>query len=85
MDAERQQVRLYQRLLFEEPAESLRHGEGSEGGTGASPREVSQVSTAIAPARALTEHLMEEVADRENLNRAYRQVKANRGARAPMG
>jgi RNA-directed DNA polymerase len=28
----------------------------------------------------LTERLMEEVIDRDNLNRAYRQVKANRGA-----
>lgn len=32
------------------------------------------------PARALTEHLMEEVCQRENLNQAYRRVKANKGA-----
>jgi len=80
MDAERQPGRLYQQLLFEEPAESPRHGEGSEGGTRPSPREEQQAFTANGPARALTEHLMEEVADRENLNRAYRRVKANRGA-----
>jgi RNA-directed DNA polymerase len=80
MDVERQQVRFYQRLLFEEPAENLRHAEGGEGGTRSSPREAPQASTATAQARALTEHLMEEVTDRDNLNRAYRQVKANRGA-----
>jgi hypothetical protein len=55
MDAERQQGGLYQRLLFEEPAESLRHGEGSEGGTRPSPREEPQATTANGPARALTE------------------------------
>lgn len=80
MDAERQQGGLYQRLLFEEAAESPRHGEGSEGGTQPSPREEQQASTATGPARALTEHLMEEIADRENLNRAYRRVKVNQGA-----
>jgi RNA-directed DNA polymerase len=80
MDAEQQPGRLYQRLLFEEPAESPRHGEGSEGGTQPSPREEQQAFTANGPARALTEHLMEEVTDRDNLNQAYRQVKANQGA-----
>ena len=80
MNVERQQGRLYQRLLFEGPAESLRHGEGSEGSTRPSPREASQAFTATDPARALTEHLMEEDVNRENLNQAYRQVKANRGA-----
>jgi RNA-directed DNA polymerase len=80
MNVERQQGGLYQRLLFEESTESLRHGEGGEGRTQPSPREASQAFTANGPARALTEHLMEEVADRENLNRAYRRVKANRGA-----
>ena len=76
MNVERQQGRLYQRLLFEGPAESLRHGEGSEGSTRPSPREASQAFTATDPARALTQHLMEEVVNRENLNQAYRQVKA---------
>ena len=80
MDVEQQPVGLYQRLLFEETAESLRHDEGSEGGTRLSPREERQAFTANGPARALTEHLMEEVTDRDNLNRAYRRVKANRGA-----
>lgn len=80
MNAEQQQGGFYQRLLFEESAESPRHGEGSEGGTQPSPREEQQAFAANDPARALTERLMEEVTDRENLNRAYRQVKANRGA-----
>lgn len=80
MSAERQQGGLYQRLLFEQSAESPRHGEGSEGGTRPSPHEEQQAFAANGPARALTEHLMEEVADRDNLNRAYRQVKANQGA-----
>lgn len=80
MDVERQQVGFYQRLLFEKRQESPRHGEGSEGGTRPSPCEVSQAFAASGPARALTEHLMEEVADRENLNQAYRRVKANQGA-----
>jgi RNA-directed DNA polymerase len=60
--------------------ESLRHGEGGAGSTQSSPREEQQSFTATDPARALTQHLMEEVTDRENLNQAYRQVKANRGA-----
>lgn len=80
MNAERQQSGLYPRLLFEEQAESPRHGEGGEGGTQPSPHEEQQAFAANGPARALTTHLMEEVTDRENLNRAYRRVKANRGA-----
>lgn len=80
MNVERQQGRPYQRFLFEELEEVLRHGEGGKGGTQSSPREVPQAFTATDPGRALTEHLMEEVADRENLNDAYRRVKANRGA-----
>ena len=80
MDVEQQPGGLYQRLLFEEPAENPRHGEGSEGRTRPFPREEQQAFTANGPARALTESLMEEVTDRDNLNQAYRQVKANQGA-----
>ena len=79
MSAERQQGRLYQRLLFEKSAERLRHDQGGEGGTQTSRCEESQTPTANEPARALTQFLVEEVIDRENLNDAYRQVKANRG------
>lgn len=80
MNVERQPSRLYQRLLFEETSETLRHAEGGEGGTQPSPREEPQAFAANEPARALTRFLMEEITDRENLNQAYRQVKANRGA-----
>jgi RNA-directed DNA polymerase len=80
MNVERQQGRLYQRLLFEQSAESLRHDASGEGGTGPAAREEPQAFTAFDPARALTQYLMEEVVERENLNRAYRRVKANKGA-----
>ena len=55
-------------------------GASGDGGTEAAACEASQASTALDPARALTEHLMEEVCQRENLNRAYRRVKSNKGA-----
>jgi RNA-directed DNA polymerase len=80
MNEERQQGGLYQRLLFEKSAESPCHGAGGDGGTEAAACEESQSLTASDPARALTARLMEEVTDRDNLNRAYRRVKANKGA-----
>ena len=80
MGVKRQQVGDDQLLLsFEEPA-SLRPGAGGEDGIRASACEASQATTALDPARALTAYLMEEVCQRENLNRAYRRVKANKGA-----
>ena len=79
MGTERQQGRSYQRLLFPELAEGLRHGTAGEGGTGAGVFEESQLPTASDPARALTERLMEEVSRLDNLNQAYRRVKANKG------
>jgi len=69
MGAERQQGRLYQLSLFEEEGENRRPGAGGKGGTGPAERK-----------RALTVHLMERVVKRENLNRAYKRVKANKGA-----
>jgi RNA-directed DNA polymerase len=80
MDAERQQSRPYQRLLFPELEEGLRHDTTGKGGTGPGVIEEPQTSTALDPARALTEQLMEEVCQRDNLNRAYERVKANQGA-----
>jgi RNA-directed DNA polymerase len=80
MTAERQQGKPYQRLLFPELQEDLRHGHFGEGGTGPGRPEESQAATASDPARALTERLMEEVCHPDNLNRAYRRVKANKGA-----
>lgn len=80
MDASRQQGGLWQQLLFEELAENPRPGDRGNGGTEAATCEESQPSTAFAQARVLTEHLMEDIADRSNLNRAYRRVKANKGS-----
>jgi RNA-directed DNA polymerase len=80
MGVERQQVGDDQLLFSFEKAGSSCPGGGGDGGTGASTCEASQACTALDPARALTEHLMEEVCQRENLNRAYRRVKSNRGA-----
>lgn len=80
MGVERQPGKLYQRLLFEQPTESSRHDASSEGGTQPSAIEEPQTPAAYDQARALTEHLMEEVVDQQNLNRAYRRVKANKGA-----
>jgi RNA-directed DNA polymerase len=80
MGAERQQGKPYQRLLFPELEEGLRHGHSGEGGTGPGRTEESQTLAASDPARALTQRLMEEVYHPDNLNRAYRRVKANKGA-----
>src|SRR5688572_15155002 len=80
MSGERQQGDYYQRLLFEQTEESPRHGAGGDGGTEAAAHEESQPLTAFSQARALTEHLMEEVTSRANLNRAYERVLANKGA-----
>jgi RNA-directed DNA polymerase len=80
MNVERQQGRLYQRMLFELPQEDLRHGASGDSGTETAACEEPQTFAAFNQARALTQHLMEEVVNRENLNRAYRRVKANKGA-----
>jgi RNA-directed DNA polymerase len=80
MGVERQQGRPYQRLLFAEFEEGPRHGDPGEGGTGPGMAEEQQAPAALDPARALTERLMEEVCQLDNLNQAYRRVKANKGA-----
>jgi RNA-directed DNA polymerase len=81
MDVKRQPGGVYQRLFdFEESAETSRPGDIGAGGTPPESREESQASAAIDPARALTVNLMEEVTSRDNLNRAYRRVMANKGA-----
>src|SRR3989442_897719 len=74
MGAKRQQGKPYQRSLFEGLEEGLRHGQLGEGGTGPERRAESQTPTASDPARALTERLMEEVCQLDNLNQAYRRV-----------
>ena len=66
--------------LFDISGASSCHGAGGEGGTGPAACEASQAPTASNPSRALTACLMERVCRRDNLNRAYARVKANRGA-----
>ena len=80
MDAERPQGKPYQRLLFPEFEEGSRHDTPGNGRPEAEVPEESQAPTASDPARALTERLMEEVCRPDNLNAAYRRVKANKGA-----
>lgn len=82
MSAERRQGEAYrQLLLFEsDPANTSRHDAGGDGGTEPAAIEERQAPTAMFSARALTQSLMEEVTSRENLNRAYRKVRANKGA-----
>jgi len=86
MDAEQQQGRLYQRMLWaedflpEDSAESLRPGDGSDGSTEASSFEELQTPTATERERALTTHLMEEVTHRRNLWLARERVVSNKGA-----
>ena len=81
MDVGRQQGKSYQMTFdFEGCAGPLRHDQGGEDGIQPARFEESQTSTASDPARALTNRLMEEVCQAENLNRAYRRVKANKGS-----
>jgi len=80
MSAERQQGGLYQRFLFEDWEEKPRHDQGGEARSRSTRPEEPQALTALDPARALTVSLMEEVTDRDNLNRAYFRVLANKGA-----
>jgi len=79
MDVEQQQGTWTQLSLFEVEVDSVRHGASGEGGTGSAVHEEWQASTAWNRERALTGDLMERVCERENLNRAYKRVKANKG------
>jgi len=54
MSAERPQGKPYQRLLFPELMEGLRHDHAGEGGTVPGRSEEPQALTASDPARALT-------------------------------
>lgn len=80
MGRKRQQGGRYRGSLFDENQEQPRHDDTGEGGTGTGASVESQASTASDPAHALTDRLMEEVCQRDNLNQAYRKVKANKGA-----
>ena len=81
MGVKRQQGSGAQKDLLDEALKaSLRHGATGNGGTGAGASVERQASTVWEQQRALTQHLMEEVASSANLNLAYKWVKANKGA-----
>jgi RNA-directed DNA polymerase len=80
MGVEQQQGTWTQLSLFEGEEGSVRHGAGGEGGTGSAAHEEWQATTALNRERALTGGLMERICERENLNRAYKRVKGNKGA-----
>jgi len=56
------------------------HGTSGEGGTGSAAQVESGRVAAPSDGSSLTEHLMEQVVDRDNLNRAYWRVVANKGS-----
>jgi len=80
MGVERQQGPFYQPSLFDGILENVRHGNSGNGGTEAGVFEEWQAPAASDPTRALTFHLMEEVANRKNLYRALGKVQSNDGA-----
>lgn len=80
MDVEHQQRTWRQLPLFEAGTAHERPGASGDGGTGTAANEEEQASTALNRERALTKGLMERICERENLNRAYKRVKANGGA-----
>jgi len=81
MGVERQQGGVDQGDLLDQALMAAsRHGATGEGGTGPGALEEPQAPAAWEQQRALTRHLMEEVAGSANLNRAYKRVKANGGA-----
>ena len=81
MGVKRQQGNGDQKDLFDQALQaSLRHGATGEGRTGSGACAEPQALAAFEQQRALTQHLMEEVAGSGNLNQAYKRVKANKGA-----
>jgi RNA-directed DNA polymerase len=80
MDVEHQQGTWTQLKLFEAETGDVRHGASGDGGTEAAACEEEQASTALNRERALTSKLMERIGERENLNRAYKRVRGNKGA-----
>ncbi len=81
MGAERQQTGAYQMTFdFEGHKETSRHDQGGDDSIRPARLEEPQTPAASDQARALTERLLEEICRPENLNRAYKRVKANKGA-----
>jgi RNA-directed DNA polymerase len=85
MTAERQEGSWYQMNFWAletraEKLDDLRHAPGGDGGTGAAGSEEPQAVSALNRERALASDLMEQICERDNLNRAYKRVKGNKGA-----
>src|SRR5262245_18605312 len=86
MGVKRQQGSTGQKDLFDEALKAeLRHGAAGDGGTGPGACAERQALTAGGRQRALTHTILEEVASSTNLNRAYKRVKANKGAAGADG
>lgn len=58
----------------------ITHGECGKGGTGTAKPEGLQVSVESTAKETLAQNLMEVVCSKDNLNRAYKRVKSNKGA-----
>jgi RNA-directed DNA polymerase len=76
MNAE-QQKRIPDLASGQEP---VHHGADGDGGTEAVPPEARQTFTALDQQRALTSDLMDQVCNPQNILRAYRRVRANKGS-----
>jgi group II intron reverse transcriptase/maturase len=71
----------YQLDLFTEgEKEAILHSESCEAGSGAAAGKGQQVTTAQKQTRALTDDLMRIICSKDNLRRAYKQVKRNDGS-----
>ena len=66
-------------MSVEQQKGTTHHGGRGDGGTETSSHGQQQALTAFDSPRALTNHWMEQVCDPQNLVRAYRRVRANKG------
>ena len=66
-------------MNVEQQKGTTHHGGRGDGGTETSSHGQQQALTAFDSQRALTNHLMEQVCDPQNLVRAYRRVRSNKG------
>jgi RNA-directed DNA polymerase len=66
-------------MSVEQQKGTTNHGGWEDGGTGTPSHGQQQTLTVFDQQRALTSHLMEQVCDPQNLVRAYRRVRSNKG------
>ena len=66
--------------MFEDDLSVTSHGSGGEGGTGSAGRGERQTTAAMERRRDLARNLMEEIASWNNLVRAWKRVKSNKGS-----